>query len=286
MSNKTLTEVMREHKNILIIIGIVLFLVELEIFAIAAMKSGRRQYLQVIDSNGNMVYETDGKSLSDFNKYYFEKTFGPLDQFEKRMQVREMPFPFRAWFTAAVGIPVGLILLFAFVVKAYIGLFHEENKEKEDEKSSDGTPAKPQYDNQFEKILGTIGSLNIFTIGFIILLVVLMYWVIPNAVTYIGRVSLDTLIRFKWVVLGVAIVLMGLFVWVVYLRYLLAKRAIDQQAELQKVRLQLEFNQEVNLSAPRLEYKPEQSDEPVLVGWTEGQSQEANIRADESAENN
>jgi hypothetical protein len=41
------------------------------------------------------------------------------------------------------------------------------------------------------------------------------------------------------------------------LRYLLARRAIDKQAELQKARLELEFKHQVNLSEPQLEYKPE-----------------------------
>ncbi|MFW6242327.1 MAG: hypothetical protein ACOC98_17225, partial [Thermodesulfobacteriota bacterium] len=88
MAYKNIASLLRENKTAFIIIGIVLFLIELEIFAVAAMKSGRKTWLQVLDGNGNVIHETDGKNLSDFNKYYFEKTFGPLDQYEKRLVIR------------------------------------------------------------------------------------------------------------------------------------------------------------------------------------------------------
>ena len=70
---------MRENKTVFIVIAVVLFLIELEIFAIAAIKSGRKSWLQVINAQGAVIHETDGSNLSDFNKYYFEKTFGPFE---------------------------------------------------------------------------------------------------------------------------------------------------------------------------------------------------------------
>ncbi|MFW6332828.1 MAG: hypothetical protein ACOC23_05955 [Thermodesulfobacteriota bacterium] len=274
----SIASLLKEHKTAFIIIGVVLFLLELEIFAIAAMKSGRKSYLQVLDKQGNVIHETDGKSLSDFNKYYFEKTFGPLEDYQKRLEVKEIPFPFRAWFTAAIGIPIGVILLFAFVVKAYVSLFYGDEDKT-------GPPAgKSKMDHhlgEFEKIVHTVNSFNIFTIGFLILLGVFMYWVLPNMVAYIGRVSVDTLVRFKWVVIAAAAVVVGLFAWIIYLRYLLAKRSIDNQAELERARLELEFNQ--GAAAPmQLEYQQNGSDAPPdappdapMVAWKEKSEAEA-----------
>ncbi len=250
---KTITSLFRDHKTVFVIIAVVLFLIELEIFAVAAMKSGRKKFLQIIDTRGNIIYETDGDNLSDFNKYYFEKTFGSLGQYSKKLKIKETPFPFRAWFTAAVGIPIGVILLFAFVVKAYVSIFYGEDKKKLPGRDDE----KKQYDTEFEKIVATVSSFNIFTIGFLILTGVFMYWVLPNMVTYIGKVSIETLVRFKWVVIAGAIVLVGLFAWVIYLRYLLAKKTIDNQAELEKMRLRLEFDQQINVTGKpsnQLEY--------------------------------
>ena len=56
-----------------------LFLIELEIFAVAAMKSGRKSMLQISDPKGNIVLLTEGGTLSQIDKAAFERTFGPLE---------------------------------------------------------------------------------------------------------------------------------------------------------------------------------------------------------------
>ena len=73
-----------------------------------------------------LIHVTDGDNLSTFNKYYFEKTFGPIDQYRVNLVTQERPFPFRAWFTAALGIPVGAVLLFGFIIRAYLTIVHGE----------------------------------------------------------------------------------------------------------------------------------------------------------------
>ena len=238
----------REHRTFLIIIAVVIFLIELEIFALAAMKSGRKSWMQVIDVDGNVIHETDGQNLSDFNKYYFEKTFGPFEQYKVKLVTKEIPFPFRAWFVAAVGIPIGIVLLFGFVVQAYTALFYGK------EPKADAVDLKKNgHEYRFEKIISAISRFNIFTIGFLVFLAVFSYWVIPNMISYMGQVGLNILIQYKWVFLSVGIIILGVILWIIYLRYLLAKRAIDSQAEVDKYRLQLEYDPN-NIHPPRLEH--------------------------------
>lgn len=244
--------IMRENKMIFIIISVLFFLVELEIFAVSAMKSGRISRLQVIDANGNVIHETDGQNLSDFNKYYFEKTFGPFEQYHVKLVTKDVPFRFRAWFAAAVGIPIGVLLLFAFFVRAYQALFYEEEK-----MSPGATSQTDAYGYRFEKVIAAISRFNIFTIGFLVFLAVFSYWVIPNLVVYAGRVGTETLIRYKWVFLSVGIVFLGLIMWVIYLRYLLAKKTIDRQTEIDKYRLELEYNN-IGNEPRQLEYHQEE----------------------------
>jgi hypothetical protein len=81
LKNTRISNLIQEHKTLFIIIIVGLFLLELEIFALAAMKSGRKSWLQVIDANDHVIHETSGKNLSEFNKYYFEKTFGPFEDY-------------------------------------------------------------------------------------------------------------------------------------------------------------------------------------------------------------
>jgi len=258
---RSLAALIREHKTPFMLILVGLFLIELEIFALAALKSGRQSWLQVIDGRGQVIYETDGDNLSDFNKYYFEKTFGPFENYDVRLRTDERPFPFRAWFVAAVGIPIGLILLFGFLVKAYAALFLDEAAEPLSGADPGGTT-----EGRLEQVLKRIGRFNIFTIGFLIFLAVFAYWVVPNALSYLGKVGIETLTRYKWVVLGLCTAFLALAVWIIYLRYLLAKKSIEARAEVDKRRLELEYAQDRSNTA-RIEYGPQAADSRPMVSW-------------------
>lgn len=256
---RSLSALIREHKTPFMLILVGLFLIELEIFALAALKSGRQSWLQVIDQRGNVIYETDGDNLSDFNKHYFEKTFGPFENYDVKLRAEDRPFPFRAWFVAAVGIPVGLILLFGFLVKAYAALFMGEEAE---EKSS--SEADVGSETRLEHVLNRIGRFNIFTIGFLIFLAVFAYWVVPNTIAYIGKVGVETLTKYKWIVLGICVAFLAMAVWIIYLRYLLAKKSIEARAEVDKYRLELEHSRPRS-EAGRIEYRSEVSGESRMV---------------------
>jgi hypothetical protein len=245
--------IIREHKTLFIIIAIVLFLLELQIFAVAAMKSGRKSLMQILDESGNVIHETDGRKLSDFNKYYFEKTFGPLEQYQVRLETREYPFPFRAWFVAAVGIPVGIVLLFSFVVKAYISLFYGNEKEPD----SLSTHAEAG-ESRLEVILSRISRFNIFTIGFLIFLAVFSYWVIPNLITFLGKTGVETLLQYKLFFISAAFIFLAIVIWVIYLRYRLAIKSIESRTDIEKQRIQLEMAERISPTA-QIEYHREES---------------------------
>jgi len=235
-SKNSLYTLIGEHKTLFIIVIVGLFLIELEIFAVAAIKSGRQSRLQVIDRHGQVIHETDGDNLSDFNKYYFEKTFGPLSDYQVKLMVRDTPFPFRAWFSAAIGLPIGIVLLVAFVIRAYAFLILGDRPS-----NTAGSEAPPAAESRFEAILSRVSRLNIFIIGFLAFMVVFAYWVIPNTIIHAGRMGIDTLIRYKWFFLAVAAVLIGFFIWIIYLRYLLARKTIESQTEVNKYRLTLQY---------------------------------------------
>lgn len=257
---KGIASLMRENKTVVIFIAVALFLIELQIFAVAALQSGERYKLKLIDTEGNLVYETDGKYLNDFNPYHFEKVHGSIENYEKKLEKEDIPFPFRAWFVAAIAIPVGLVLCFAFVVKAYMYLFYGE-KEKRDELDS----KKTGHETRVEKIIGSISRFNIFVIGSIVFLAVISYWIIPNVVTYLGKTGINAIIRFKWFFLSACIVVVGLLVWIIYLKFLLAKRAMDSRVEIDKYRVQLEYKQNIE-SERQLEYRQnEEVDRSTII---------------------
>jgi hypothetical protein len=113
-----------------------------------------------------------------------------------------------------------------------------------------------------------VSRLNIFIIGFLILAGVLAYWILPNFITYLGRTSIETIIRFKWVFMVVIGVMLGVFLWIIYLRYLLAKKSIETQAELDKFKLQLTYQK--NDAAPfQIEAPKDQSKGAALPQLSE-----------------
>jgi hypothetical protein len=254
--------VIKGNRTVFIAVGVLLLLLELAIFAIAAVKSGEHYRLQFIDAGGNMVYETDGRNLNDFSKYHFEKTHGPLRNFQRRLAKEDIAFPFRAWFVAAVGIPLGLVLCFVFLLKAYMAIFYsEEAKEQEKEEQT-----KPRYESRLEKIISGVQKFNIFVIAAVVFLVVISYWILPNLMVYLGEVGVDTVIRFRWVLLLIGIAAFGLLLWIIYLKFLLAKKGMESQVELDKYRMKLEFKQSIQ-SQLQLEHKEAVNGTTPLVSW-------------------
>ena len=235
------TDLITTNKNILIVLLIVLFLVEVQILAVFAAKAGHKSMLQVMDNNGNLIYETNGKKLSDFNKYYFEKTFGPLKEYNVKLVTTDHPFHFRAWFVCAMGIPVGIILLFSLLFKICLALFNDKSKH----------------------------DFNIFMVGTIVFLAVMAYWIVPDTIIMLAVTGTAALVKFKWIFIVAAAAFFILLVWVIYLKYLLAQKTIETQSELAKYRLQFE-NGEQNLQEIVSEARP-------LVKWDKWKgSQHAN----------
>ncbi len=232
-------QLIRENKTVFVLIGVGLFLLELEIFAIAAMKSGREARLQVLNTRGDLIYEADGTQLTEFNKYYFEKTFGPLENHKTRLVTSVEPFPFRAWFAAAIGVPVGAILLFCFVVRVYAALVYPDSGSQ-----TGPEPAPDESETRFERVIRKVSQFNIFIIGSLTFLTAVGVWMLPNMLNRIGTIGVETIVKYKWVVLGAVLVLLALVTWIIYLRYLLAKKTIESQVEVDKFRIQLEMDPE------------------------------------------
>lgn len=266
MKPSPITKLLQEHKALFTIVVVGLFLLELEIFALAIMHSGKKSVLQVIDHQGQVIHESSGNNLSDFNRPNFEKVFGPLDNYTLQLNKHDVPFPFRAWFVAAVCIPIGAMMLFAFVVKGYLVIFHGEKVEKLADQDS-GPVNDSVNETTLESTLNRISRMNIFNIAFLVFIGGISYWIIPNAFTYLGHIGFDFFVQYEWVffvALGIAVFVC---LWIIYLRYLLAKKSIQSQTELQKHRISLEYNartdEPLQLEGPSdtdpqiIEYKPE-----------------------------
>ncbi|MGD9823429.1 hypothetical protein [Desulfobacter sp.] len=223
-----------QNKALLITVAMLLVFVELQIFFVFSAKSGKKQSLQVLNDSGTVIYETDGTNLTQFKKYYFEATFGPFENYQKKLVTRTVPFPFRAWFATALGLPLGFTLLFAFIISAASTLFGKKQKEPQAPPDADVAPK-----GKVDQILTHINRMNIFMIGLGVFLVVLAFWVLPNLVSVIGKTGLEIIERYRWffAISGIAILL--IFAWFLYLRYLLAKKTLEAETHIREHQLNL-----------------------------------------------
>jgi len=227
----------QENKTLFIILAVGLFLVELEIFAMAAMKSGRESRVQVLDHQNDLIFEARSSKLDVQEKKDFENTFGSLANYQVKLVTVQRPFPFRAWFAAAVGLPIGAVLLFGFFIKAYEALFFRtEGPSRPPAPSSD-----PSAKDRLDRLITRVSRLNIFAIGGFVLFIALGLFAVPHLLSEFGRHGVAVISKYRWVVLGIIAVFLGLVIWIIFLRYLLARKAMEIQADVEKYRLQLEL---------------------------------------------
>ena len=233
----------RNQKIILTISVLIVLVLEVLIYLAAASQSGQKSKVFVLDENGGMVYETPGTTLTSYEKLSFENTFGPLKNYRIQLHTENLPFPFRAWSSAAVGIPMGLILLVTFLVRCYLSLVYGEENDH-DKQTGLGT-----NNGRFGSMLNLFRGISIFHIGFLVVIAVLLYWIVPNFLGDIARVGMTAFREFKWFFVAAAAFLAAVILWVIYLRYRISQQMLRNQADLEKYRLKIEL----------LEYKKSQA---------------------------
>lgn len=224
----------KRHQKLVLIISVLVFLLlELLIYLAAASQSGQKARVIISNGNGAKVYETPGPVLTSYEKLVFENNFGPLANYQLRVETESLPFPFRAWLSSAVGIPVGLILLVAFIVRAYLSLLYGDKRDQ------------PREAERAEAPHGNLGSvfhffrnISIFHVGFLTILAVLILWMVPNLVQDFARLSLTAVREFQWFFVGVIGFLALLVIWIIYLRYKLSKQMLENQFNLEKFRVE------------------------------------------------
>jgi hypothetical protein len=239
----------RSQKVILAASVIILLVLELMIYLAAASQAGQKSRVVISDTRGAVVYETPGTTLTSYEKLNFENTHGPLKDYRIQIVTESLPFPFRAWSTAAVGIPVGLILIVAFLVRSFLSLVYgEDSDQQEDATVGAGIGKFGSMANLFRRV-------SIFYIGFLVVLAVLLFWIVPNFLGDLARISTTAIREYKWFFLGVSIFFALLTMWVIYLRYKLSREMLKNQSDLEKYRLEIQL----------LEYKKEQPLLPVTM---------------------
>ncbi len=219
------------QKFILAVSVITILVLELLIYLAAAGQAGEKSRVIITNSQGLKVYETQGTALTSYERINFEKNYGPLSRYRVHIRTERIPFPFRAWLAAAIGIPVGLILLLAFAVKAFLALLYGSDERKDEDPLS-------ATDGRVGTLFSFLNRISIFHIGFLLTVGVILFWLVPNFLGQFARISLSTVREYKWFFVGVFVFFAVLLVWVIYLRYRLSKKMLENQLDLEKYRVE------------------------------------------------
>lgn len=272
----------QSHKFILKI-GIFMFLsMEVIIYLVANAHSGTESWVEIFNSKGEMVYETQGNVLTTYEKLVFQNTYGPLSNFNVRVKTRTSPFPFRAWLAVAVGVPIGFMLLLTYLVRAYLSFVSGE--EEKDMQDSESLADSSRFGQLF-----SWRRLSLFHFGFFILICVLALWLVPNYVADIAAGAVSLVAKYKWFFLGVFVFLASLFVWIIYLKYKISEKMMDRQMDLEKFKVekQLLLEQESRLALPAAGTTPVEKAEPHNDSAEDGTgSEEGEALTDGVSQNN
>jgi hypothetical protein len=249
----------RESHKTILKIGIVMFLLmELIIYLVANAHSGTKSWVEVYNSKGDMVYETQGNVLTTYEKLVFQNTYGPLSNYNVKVVTRTSAFPFRAWLAVAVGAPIGFMLLLTYLVRAYLLFVSGAEEETAHEQAS-----LEDRSDRFGRLFQW-RRLSLFHLGFFIVICVLALWLIPDYVAEIARGALGLVLQYKWFFLGVFVFISSLFVWIIYLKYKISQKMMDRQMDLEKFKIekQLLLEQESRLALPGAASSPAEKAEP------------------------
>lgn len=234
------------NRQVLKVLVLVVIFLEFFIFCVALSKSNASLHTYVYDDHGKVIYEMKGSVITERDVIALERMYGPLARYHIRETSEHTPFPFRGWLAAAIGIPVGILLLLSLVVRMYFSLLYGERETPRAESMPGDSPVR------LGTLLGFLQNSSVFYVAIVLVVLVLALWLIPSWLGGLAKLSLATIEQFKWFFLGVTFVLAAFIFWIVYLRYKLSGKMIDNELELQKFKVERHLIEQQQTPSPPL----------------------------------
>ena len=257
MSENKLLEMVEKHVPGLFMIIFIFAMLEFGILMICVGYSGNQHILRIYNSANDLVYEDvyNENHINEFKNIYGIENFKEEGFVLTRVAI-DNKFPTRAWIALSICVPLVLILFVVFIVKVFAEVFHSK-KEKDDDENNKEKLNSDFEETRFEKLFSTLGRLNIYSLGSTVILIVFLYWMVPDLLVYLGKVSYQTISELKWVILG-AVLFGGAYMLLkTFLSYKTKNEIIKQQADIQKNRDRLVIEAKIEKKL-LLENRPDQ----------------------------
>lgn len=223
---------------------------EFAILITCILLSANEDIIRIYSPEGAVVYENtyNMSHINEFKQVYGIDSF-KTEGFRLVRTEKENPFPTRAWIALSICIPLALTLFVVFIVRVYDDMVNKDKPSRE--KSPPGEKASAFEETRFEKLFSTLGRLNIYSLGCTAILIGFLYWMVPDLLIYVGRISYQTLSELKWVLLA-AVVAAGLYlVLKMVLSYKTKTEIIRQQAQIQQNRDRLTIEARTDVMLPK-----------------------------------
>ncbi|MCP4348998.1 MAG: hypothetical protein GY795_26255 [Desulfobacterales bacterium] len=248
MSEQKLRSMVEKKVPGLFFIIVVFAMIEFGILMICLVSSGNQNMIKVYNPEKTIVYEdfNNMSALTEFKNMSGIRNFKD-EGFVVTHEVIDKKFPTRSWIALSVCVPMVLIMFIAFIVRVFEDVFRaKRRKMAKIEKSRQG----PDFEEtRFEKLFTTLGRLNVYSLGATIIVVSFLFWMVPDLLIYLGKISYQTLSELKWIVLSLAI-FGGVYMIIrAFLSYKTRTQIIIQQSEIQmnRDRLAIECKLETKL---------------------------------------
>lgn len=149
-----------------------------------------------------------------------------------------IPFPWKAWVLTSVGIPIGLAFLVLLLTRAYLQMIETGEENTSGEASG-----------RLVSGLNKLSQINAIWFMLAAVVVIFLFWYIPEIIKYTGGVAISWLTEHWWVPTMFFFVVVFIIVLVIYLQYRLRSKSLDTEVEIAKLKfLQFDDNHQVLLS--------------------------------------
>ncbi len=219
-------------------------IIEAIIVVVCLVYATDKDVVKIYNSKNEIIYDDryNSVNIAEFKRIYGIKSFKGEGYTIKRFGI-DNKFPTRAWIALSICIPMVLVMFFVFIVKVFNEIF--QSKPSENEKNGKESKTSDFDSNRFEKLFSTLEKLNTYSLGFAVIMLVFLYWVIPDLLIYVSKVSYQTVAELKWVILGLVVFAGAFIILKVVLSHKTKTEIIKQQADIQKHRDLLAIEQKL-----------------------------------------
>ncbi|MFH2057741.1 MAG: hypothetical protein ABIJ59_02435 [Pseudomonadota bacterium] len=210
-------------------------IIEFGILMVCLLLSGNQDVVRVYNPANTLVYEDkyDTTALSKFETVSGITNFKDEGYIVTRTVIKGK-FPTRSWIALSVCVPIVLILFVVFIVRVFEDVFLPKKEKQSDMEKSQ--PTSDFDETRFEKLFSTLSRLNIYALGVTAISIGFLYWMIPDLIVYLGKISYQTISELKWVIMCMVIFGSIYLIFRTFLSYKTKIEIVRQQSEIQKNR--------------------------------------------------